>query len=208
MMQPSAISLNPFALIACSFLNTHVFKAIFKKQEHTHSFIVTNIVVVYILHTNQIQIHIPHTMRNHPQHWPASLCPSCRESTGAGSRPEARDLSGERQQSRPARATAGWMAGAREENEERSAQRERRGTPEDVEEHHEKMWEDKATDADWGGNTGRSRGELDVNKVFVNGKHINSWPAGLAHACSLCLFRCVCVHVNLSHRVQSGYAPF
>lgn len=40
------------------------------------------------------------------------------------------------------------MAGAREENEERSAQRERRGTPEDVEEHREKMWEVKATNAD------------------------------------------------------------
>lgn len=40
------------------------------------------------------------------------------------------------------------MAGAREENEERSTQREKWGTPEDVEEHREKMWEDKATDAD------------------------------------------------------------
>lgn len=44
-------------------------------------------------------------------HSPASLCPSCRERVGAGCRPEARDLSGERQQSRPVRATAGRDGG-------------------------------------------------------------------------------------------------
>lgn len=49
-----------------------------------------------------------------PQGSPALLCPSCRERVGAGCRPEARDLSGERQQSRPARATAGRDGGGPE----------------------------------------------------------------------------------------------
>lgn len=39
------------------------------------------------------------------------------------------------------------MAGNQEENEEQSAQRERRGTAEDAEENRRKMWEVKATDA-------------------------------------------------------------
>lgn len=39
------------------------------------------------------------------------------------------------------------MAGNQEENGEQSAQRESRGTAEDVEENRRKMWEVKATDA-------------------------------------------------------------
>lgn len=62
------------------------------------------------------------------------------------------------------------MAGNQEENGEQSAQRESRGTAEDVEENRRKMWEVKATDAVWGGKTERSQDELGlpVNNLFVN----------------------------------------
>ena len=114
------------------------------------SFIVTNIVVVYILHTNQSQIHIPHTMRNPPGPRSTDLR---RFVPHVG---RVRVLAvvlrpGTCQVSASSRALRGpqldgWREPVRRMRS--GALRESRGTPEDVEEHHEKMWEDKATDAD------------------------------------------------------------
>lgn len=55
---------------------------------------------------------------------PAWLCPSCRERVVAGRRPEAGDLSGERQRARPLRATAGYDGG---DPARRTGSRELRG---------------------------------------------------------------------------------
>lgn len=53
------------------------------------------------------------SFKTSPPRSPAWPCPSCRERVVAGCRPEARDLSGERQRARPARATAGRDGGRR-----------------------------------------------------------------------------------------------
>lgn len=62
-------------------------------------------------YSNQLNVTVHSHTHTHTENSPVSLCPSCRERVAAGCRPEARDLSGERQRAHPVRATAGRNAG-------------------------------------------------------------------------------------------------